>query len=80
MTDENRLHTPAPGVLERTFGLSRAEAKCAIALGEGTVDQAAVRLGVSPHTVRTQLKQVYAKTACSSRSDLTRLLLSLAKG
>jgi DNA-binding CsgD family transcriptional regulator len=78
ITDERRPATADLDVLRRIYGLSPAEARCALALGEGKLSQAADRLQVSVDTVKTQLKQIYAKTGCHSRADLTRLLLSLA--
>jgi DNA-binding CsgD family transcriptional regulator/PAS domain-containing protein len=61
--------------LERTFGLSRAEAQLAQALAAGdTLQQAGERLGRRPHTVRKQLQFVYAKTNTHRQSELVQLL------
>jgi DNA-binding CsgD family transcriptional regulator len=62
----------------RLYSLSPAEARCAVSLGEGTLGSAAADLEVSVDTAKSQLKQIYAKTGCHSRADLTRLLLSLS--
>ncbi len=78
ITDERRPALADGDVLQRLYGLSPAEARCALALGEGQLAQAAERLKLSIETVKTQLKQIYAKTGCQSRADLTRLMLSLA--
>ncbi|CAN5606381.1 helix-turn-helix transcriptional regulator [soil metagenome] len=78
ITQEHRKLLPSPEVLQRLYNLTPAEIRCVQALGTDKLEQAADVLGLSPHTVRTQLKNVYAKTGCDSRADLTRLLLSLA--
>jgi DNA-binding CsgD family transcriptional regulator len=78
VTDERRAGATDQEVLMRLYQLSAAEARCAVALGEGKLAEAAERLGVGIDTVKTQLKQIYAKTGCHSRADLTRLMLSLA--
>lgn len=78
ITQEHRKLLPRPEVLQRLYSLTPAEIRCVEALGTDKLEHAADVLGLSPHTVRTQLKSVYAKTGCDSRADLTRLLLSLA--
>lgn len=67
-----------PALLTRTWGLSRAEARTALAMGSGgRLHDAATRLGLSANTLKSQLKQVYQKTGCSSRAELSRLMHSL---
>lgn len=67
------------GDLERLFGLSPAEARLATRLvdGEG-LDEAAVALGVSRNTARSQLQSAFTKTGINRQGDLVRLLLSSA--
>jgi DNA-binding CsgD family transcriptional regulator len=66
-------------VLERLFELTPAEARLAWLVGAGCgLTEAAERLGVSPHTARTQLKCVFAKTATGRQSQLVRLLKRIA--
>jgi DNA-binding CsgD family transcriptional regulator len=65
--------------LERLFGLSPAEARLATRLADGEgLDEAAVALGVSRNTARSQLQSVFAKTGINRQGDLVRLLLSSA--
>ena len=60
----------------RAHGLTRAEARVATLIAEGrTCRQAAEQLGVSHHTVRTQLKQIFLKTGARRQSGLVRLMM-----
>ena len=43
-----------------------------------SLEEVATRLAVSVNTVKTHLKQVYAKTGAGGRADLVRLTLGLA--
>ncbi|MGZ5948136.1 MAG: helix-turn-helix transcriptional regulator [Caulobacteraceae bacterium] len=62
--------------LRALFGLTRAEARVAIAVTRGaTVRQAAEVLGVSRHTARNQLQSVLEKTGAGRQSELVALLL-----
>lgn len=73
-----RLRLAAPD-LEQLFSLSPAEARLAQLLADGlSMDEAAVQLGVSRNTVRSQLQAVFAKTGTNRQGDLVRLLLSSA--
>lgn len=63
----------------RLLGVTRAEAALVATLAAGgTVEQHAVQRGVSPGTVRGQLKQVLAKTGTHRQADLVRLALGSA--
>jgi DNA-binding CsgD family transcriptional regulator len=71
----------APNPRQRSFagvhGLTPAEARVASLITEGhTCRQAAQLLGVSHHTVRTQLKQIFFKTGVRRQAGLVRLMLS----
>lgn len=69
--------TPAEAALCAQFGLTPAEARLTAALLDGEhLDDYAVRTGLSPHTVKTQLKAVFAKTGCGRQADLVRVVLS----
>lgn len=70
----------APAALvQALFDFTPAEARVAIALGEGaSIDAAAQRLGVSRETVRTHLRAIFAKTGVSKQSALVRLLAGLS--
>lgn len=63
--------------VRQLFGLSQREAEVAAALCSGrTLDELAAERGTSIHTVRTQLKSVFAKTGTSRQADLVSLLLA----
>lgn len=75
------LSSPAPrqdipeGWLSEAYGLTRAEARVALAVSAGTgVIEAARHLRVSPNTIKTHLHRVFDKTATSSQVELARLL------
>jgi DNA-binding CsgD family transcriptional regulator len=66
---------PAAGRLREVFGFTAAEARVAVALLAGDGIQAiAIRFGVEPETVRTQLKRMRGKTATRSQTQLVGLL------
>ena len=67
------------GLVQALFDFTPAEARVALALGEGaSVDDAARRLGVSRETVRTHLRAIFSKTGVSRQSALVRLLAGLS--
>lgn len=73
-----RLKLAGPD-LEKLFDLSPAEARLARILADGaSTEEAALQLGVSRNTVRSQLQAVFAKTGTNRQGDLVRLLLSSA--
>lgn len=70
--------TPRPGpldLIQRSFGLSRAEAMAAFALAEGqsATDQAESR-GVSVHTIRNQIKSAMIKMGVHRQTDMAVLI------
>jgi DNA-binding CsgD family transcriptional regulator len=68
---------PSAELLTGLFDLTPAEARVARAVTGGrTVDETAAALGVSPATVRTQLKAVLSKTGTRRQAELVRLLSS----
>lgn len=68
-----------PEYLRKTFGLTPAEIRIAVALCEnGTIEEAAAKAGVAVSTVKSQLKQVYQKTGVDNRTRLTKLIVSLS--
>lgn len=72
--------TIRPALLQRTYGLTPAEVRVAIALLEGSsAREVADYLNVSPHTVRTQLKQIYAKLGVDTRARFVKLMLGLGQ-
>lgn len=79
ITDPRQPLSLSPEVLGRTYGLTPAEARTALAAtGSGSIEEIAERLGVSANTVKTQIKQVYTKTGASGRADLVRLIVGLS--
>ena len=69
--------TPTEAALATQFRLTPAEARLTTALLDGEhIEDYAVRTGLSPHTVKTQLKAVFAKTGCGRQSDLMRVVLT----
>jgi DNA-binding CsgD family transcriptional regulator len=59
------------------FNLTAAEARVVQGLAEGSsLYEIAAELRISPHTVRTHLKNVFAKTETRRQSDLLRLVVS----
>ncbi len=60
------------------YDLTPTEVKVARSLAEGgTISSTARRYGTSIHTVRTQLRSIFAKTDTHTQSDLVRLLLTM---
>lgn len=73
----NRLQLD-PFVIGDAFGLTPGEARVAVAIAKGnSPDEIAVRHGISVHTVRSQLKDVFSKTGALRQSDLVSLLAEL---
>ena len=66
--------------LGERFDLTAAETEVALALAAATpIAQIASARNVSTHTVRTQLKAIYAKTHINRQPELVRMLQDLAK-
>ena len=72
-----RLHTTIR-TLQANFGLTPAEARIALSLQKGgDLQSAATQLNVSPETVRTQVKSIFAKTGVKRQAELVALLSNL---
>lgn len=68
-----------PELLQSTYGLTPAEARVALVLLESSsAQEVADKLGTSPNTVNTQIKQIYAKLGVDTRTRFVKLLLGLA--
>ncbi len=68
-----------PVVLQSAYRLTPTEAKVAVILLEsGSAQEVADKLGVSPHTVNTQVKQIYAKLGVDTRTRFVKLMMGLA--
>lgn len=73
------LHAKLPDRhrLQLALGISAAEAALAQLIASGqSVTQAALELGITRNTARTQLKSIYSKTGTRSQSQLARLVLT----
>ena len=69
-----------PIVLQSTYGLTPAEAKVAVSLlDSGSAQEVADKLGTSLNTVRTQIKQIYAKLGVDTRPRFIKLLLGITQ-
>jgi DNA-binding CsgD family transcriptional regulator len=77
VSDPEAGSPPAPDVFQTLYGLTPAEARVAhlLATGCGLV-AVADELHVTRETVRTHLKNIFAKTGTSRQSQLVRLALS----
>lgn len=72
---------PHAEVLEALFDLTPTEARVARAIGQGEELKAVAAMrGVSPETVRAQLKSVLAKTGTRRQAELANLLGGLVPG
>lgn len=65
--------------LQQEYNLTHAEAKLAKSMANGChcLSEAAKDLGVSTHTVRSQIKSIFHKTHTSSQLELIKKVLSL---
>lgn len=58
-------------VLSQLYGLTRGEAALAAHLSQGqSIEEAAERLFISPHTARTHLKRIFMKTDTHRQTEL----------
>jgi DNA-binding CsgD family transcriptional regulator/PAS domain-containing protein len=67
-----------PASMMDAYGLTPAEARVALVAASGaTIPQTAHRLNVSPNTIKTHLRKVFAKTGTNRQTDLARLVASI---
>lgn len=72
---------PAAARLRAEFGLTKAEARLALHLTDGSsLASAAAAFDVKLTTIRSQLQQVFAKTGTSRQSELVAMLLRRGYG
>jgi DNA-binding CsgD family transcriptional regulator len=77
--DLSRRPQPNPGVLQRLFDLTPAEARLAIGIGSGkTLAEIAEETCLSNATLRTQLSSVFMKTQTRRQPELVALLARVA--
>jgi DNA-binding CsgD family transcriptional regulator len=75
--DPEKRRPPAATALATLYNLTRAEARLLDALLQGEqISEFAERVGISAHTARAQLKQLFAKTETNRQSDLMRQMYS----
>lgn len=77
VTDPQRHPAIENRTLTKSYGLTPAEAKVAVAVCRGLSGKEICRqLDISYNTLKTHMKHVYAKTSTRHQSDLVRLLSS----
>jgi DNA-binding CsgD family transcriptional regulator len=73
----NRAGVPLAWIVD-AYGLTPAEARVALAASSGlTIPETAHQLGLSPNTVKTHLRKIFAKTGTSRQAELARLVASI---
>jgi DNA-binding CsgD family transcriptional regulator/PAS domain-containing protein len=73
----NRAGIPLQWIMD-AYALTPAEAKVALAASSGlTIPEVALQLGLSPNTIKTHLRKVFAKTGSSRQAELARLIASI---
>ena len=80
LTDlESATSSPAEAVLQRTFGLTPAEARLAAQIAAGkTLPEISQVEGSARETLRSRLKAVFAKTGTGRQAELALLLSKFA--
>src|ERR1700761_8433076 len=72
-----RQKLPSAETVSLLFELTDAEARLAIALGEGhRIEDAADLMGITVSSARTYLKRIFSKTDVTRQAELVRLLLA----
>jgi DNA-binding CsgD family transcriptional regulator len=80
MTPVTAPHAPPVELVQSLFDLTPAEARVARSLAAGkSVEAIASDSGVSPNTVRTQVRGVFDKTGCNRQVDVVALLAGIAQ-
>jgi DNA-binding CsgD family transcriptional regulator len=71
------MQVPVEWIMD-AYGLTMAEARVALCAASGaTIPETALRLNVSPNTIKTHLRKVFAKTGTSRQSELARMVASI---
>jgi DNA-binding CsgD family transcriptional regulator len=71
------LEIPAEWIMD-AYGLTLAEARVALCASSGaSIPETAARLNISPNTVKTHLRHVFAKTGANRQAELARLMTSI---
>jgi DNA-binding CsgD family transcriptional regulator len=73
----NRPGVPLAWLMD-AYGLTPAEARVALAASSGlTIPEVARQLNLSPNTIKTHLRKVFAKTGTNRQMELARLVASI---
>ena len=76
VNDPLRQHRPSHESLRMLYGLTPAECRVALLLGDGHAPRKiATMVGVTDNTVRSQIKSIFSKTGVRRQGELIRLLL-----
>jgi DNA-binding CsgD family transcriptional regulator len=77
VNDPLQQQRPPQEVLRVLYGLSPAESRVALLLGDGRAPREIANIvGVTDNTVRSQIKSIFSKTGVKRQGELVRLLLS----
>jgi DNA-binding CsgD family transcriptional regulator len=77
ISDPLQRQRPTRDVLRARFGLTPAECRVALLLGDGHAPRKiANMIGVTDNTVRSQIKSIFSKTGVKRQGELIRLLLN----
>jgi DNA-binding CsgD family transcriptional regulator len=75
--DGSQRRRPAQDILRALFGLTPAECRVALLLGDGHAPRKIANMvGVTDNTVRSQIKSIFSKTGAKRQGELIRLLLN----
>ncbi|WP_407176924.1 hypothetical protein [Bradyrhizobium sp. STM 3562] len=78
LTDPEQRPQTETELLAAVFGLTPAEARVAVAaISHAAIGRTAAHLKLSPNTVKSHLRRIFAKTGTGSQIELARLLTSL---
>lgn len=73
----NRRSIPLGQIMD-AYGLTHAEARVALAASSGnTIQETAQSLNLSPNTIKTHLRRVFAKTATARQAELAGLIAAI---
>jgi DNA-binding CsgD family transcriptional regulator len=77
VNDPLRANRPTQEVLRLLYGLTPAECRVALLLGDGHAPRKIANMvGVTDNTVRSQIKSIFSKTGVRRQGELIRLLLN----